>query len=206
MSPAVADHPWSSRLVRDLLARRRAEAALLPGDERDGLPPRPLPPTPAAVLVGIVGHADGPRIVLTQRTAHLADHAGQISLPGGRMEPCDADPVATALREAHEEVGLAPEHVEVLGHLEPYETVTGFLIRPVVGWIEPPVVLAPDPFEVAEVFELPLRFALDPANHRRDAYERDGRRRQFYVLPYEHRYIWGATAGILVNLARRLAD
>ncbi|MCL6609381.1 MAG: CoA pyrophosphatase, partial [Geminicoccaceae bacterium] len=129
-----------------------------------------------------------------------------IAFPGGRIEPEDSDPVAAALREAEEELGLDRRRVEVLGEIARYRTRTGFLIHPVVGWIEPPAAFRPDPFEVAELFELPLAFALDPANHRRDAYEREGRRREFWVLPYENRYIWGATAGILVNLARLLGE
>ena len=160
----------------------------------------------AAVLLGLVDRPSGPSIILTQRTAHLRDHAGQISLPGGRIEMDDADPPAAALREAQEEIGLDPQRVDLLGGLRHYDTVTGFRIHPVVGWIEPPVALRPDPHEVAEVFELPLSFALDPANHRRDSYDRNGLRRHFYVLPFEDRYIWGATAGILVNFARLLAD
>ena len=161
---------------------------------------------PAAVLLGLVDRPAGPCIILTQRTAHLRDHAGQISLPGGRLEPEDAGPAEAALREAQEEIGLDPQRVDLLGGLRHYDTVTGFRIHPVVGWIEPPVALRPDPHEVAEVFELPLSFALDPANHRRDSYDRNGLRRHFYVLPFEDRYIWGATAGILVNFARLLAD
>ena len=160
----------------------------------------------AAVLLGLVDRPGGPSIILTQRTAHLRDHAGQISLPGGRLEPEDAGPAEAALREAQEEIGLDPQRVDLLGGLRHYDTVTGFRIHPVVGWIEPPVALRPDPHEVAEVFELPLSFALDPANHRRDSYDRNGLRRHFYVLPFEDRYIWGATAGILVNFARLLAD
>ena len=161
--------------------------------------------TQAAVLLGIVARPDEPRLILTQRTAHLRDHAGQISLPGGRIE-ADEGPAAAALREALEEVGLAPGKVELLGGLRHYDTITGFRIHPVVGWIEPPLEYAPDPFEVADVFELPLSFALNPANHRRDSYERNGERRHFYVLPYQDRYIWGATAGILVNFARLLSE
>jgi 8-oxo-dGTP pyrophosphatase MutT (NUDIX family) len=160
---------------------------------------------PAAVLLGLVPRSDGPTVLLTQRTAHLKDHAGQISLPGGRIEDEDEGPAAAALREALEEIGLAPDKVELLGGLRHYDTITGFRIHPVVGWIEPPVEFAPDPFEVAEVFEVPLGFALDPANHRRDSYVRNGQQRHFYVVPYQDRYIWGATAGILVNLARLLA-
>lgn len=161
---------------------------------------------PAAVLLGLVARPSEPHIILTQRTAHLRDHAGQISLPGGRLEPEDSGPAEAALREAFEEIGLAPGKVEVLGGLRHYDTVTGFRIHPVVGWIEPPVALTPDPYEVAEVFELPLSFALDPRNHRRDSYDRNGERRHFYVLPYQDRYIWGATAGILVNFARLFAE
>jgi 8-oxo-dGTP pyrophosphatase MutT (NUDIX family) len=160
---------------------------------------------PAAVLVGLVPRAEGPAILLTQRTAHLRDHAGQISLPGGRIEPGE-DTVAAALREAQEEIGLTADRIEILGNLPPYDTVTGFRIHPVVAWIDPKCTFALDPFEVEELFELPLDFALDPANHRRDSYERDGRRRHFYVLPFENRYIWGATAGILVRLAAILRN
>lgn len=161
--------------------------------------------TPAAVLLGLVDRPEGPQIILTQRSAHLRDHGGQISLPGGRLEAGES-PVEAALREADEEIGLAPGRVELLGGLHHYDTITGFRIHPVVGWIEPPVSYAPDPFEVAEVFELPLDFALDQLNHRRDSYVRNGERRHFYVLPYQDRYIWGATAGILVNFARLLAS
>ncbi len=160
----------------------------------------------AAVLLGLVDRPSEPHIILTQRTAHLRDHAGQISLPGGRLEAVDGGPADAALREAFEEIGLVPGKVELLGGLRHYDTITGFRIHPVVGWIEPPVALTPDPYEVAEVFELPLSFALDARNHRRDSYERNGERRHFYVLPYQDRYIWGATAGILVNFARLLAE
>lgn len=164
------------------------------------------PTTPAAVLIGLIGRPEGPRLLLTQRTAHLEHHPGQISFPGGRIEPDDPDPVWAALREAEEEIGLAPSRVEVLGRLASYRTRTGFLIHPVVGWIEPPLEVHPDPFEVAEVFEVPLAFALDPRNHRRDFYVRDGLRREFWVVPFEDRYIWGATAGMIVNLASVLAE
>jgi 8-oxo-dGTP pyrophosphatase MutT (NUDIX family) len=192
--------------------RRRLEpvggapaTAAIGGDEGHALRHPAGGRIPAAVLIGVVARADGARILLTQRTAHLKDHAGQISLPGGRIESGDRDVVAAALREAREEIGLDPTRVDVLGGLPVYETITGFRIHPVVGWIEPPIELVPDPYEVAEVFEVPLDFALDPRNHERDSYERDGRRRHFFVLRFEGRYIWGATAGILVNLSRLLA-
>ena len=180
------------------------DAGWLSGDE--GHDRRTGQRRPAAVLLGLVARPSEPHIILTQRTAHLRDHAGQISLPGGRLEPVDSGPADAALREAFEEIGLVPAKVELLGGLRHYDTITGFRIHPVVGWIEPPVALTPDPYEVAEVFELPLSFALDPRNHRRDSYERNGERRHFYVLPYQDRYIWGATAGILVNFARLFAE
>ena len=159
----------------------------LTGDE--GHDRGPGPRRPAAVLLGLVARPREPHIILTQRTAHLRDHAGQISLPGGRLEPGDSGPADAALREASEEIGLVPAKVELLGGLRHYDTITGFRIHPIVGWIEPPVELTPDPYEVAEVFELPLSFALDPRNHRRDSYGRNGERRHFYVLPYQDRYI-----------------
>jgi len=195
------DREW----LRARLAACRGRPAPFPGDQADAAE-LARPATPAAVLIGLLPAADGPRILLTRRTDHLKDHAGQIAFPGGRIEPDDPDPVAAALREAEEELGLDRRRVEVLGEIARYRTRTGFLIHPVVGWIEPPAAFRPDPFEVAELFELPLSFALDPANHRRDAVEREGRRREFWVLPYEDRYIWGATAGILVNLAHLLGE
>jgi len=160
---------------------------------------------PAAVLIGLVARENGPTVLLTKRTDHLKDHAGQICFPGGRIEPEDASVEAAALREAEEEIGLAPEKVDVIQRLAPYDTTTGFRIHPVVGWIEPPIQMTLDAFEVAEVFELPLGFILDTANHQRQSYIRGDQRRSYYVLPYEGRFIWGATAGMLVSFSKLLS-
>ncbi|GEO39023.1 hypothetical protein SAE02_31710 [Skermanella aerolata] len=154
----------------------------------------------ASVLVPLVEREGGMTIIFTQRTAHLAAHAGQISFPGGGMEQADRDAVATALRETQEEIGLEPERVEVAGRLDTYVTRTGFEITPVVGFIRPPFILNPDPFEVAEVFEVPLEFFLRPGAAKKETRQFQGNQRYFYVFPYEDRYIWGATAGMLVNL------
>lgn len=187
-------------LRRGLAPRQRGDHSLNTPDMR-----HPGPLTPAAVLVPLVDRPAGLTVLLTQRTAHLNDHAGQISFPGGRIEPTDLDPQAAALREAFEEVGLPPEQVTPIGRLDDYETRTGFLIHPIVGIVEPPFPLRPDPFEVAEAFEVPLAFIVDPRNHRIESRVFKGYERQFYVLPYEGRYIWGATAGMLVNLSEILA-
>ena len=161
---------------------------------------------PAAVLVPLIDHAHGMSILLTQRTAHLSAHAGQISFPGGRIEADDVDAVAAALRETEEEVGLPRDHITVIGRLDTYITGTGFEITPVVGIVAPPFPLAIDPYEVAEAFEVPLDYIRDRRNHQRVERESAGRRRVFFVLPYQGRNIWGATAGMLVNLAEVLAD
>lgn len=161
---------------------------------------------PAAVLAAIVNRSPNPTIILTQRTAHLKKHAGQISFPGGGVEPQDAHHVATALRETEEEIGLAPEHVTLLGRLPLYETSTAYGVTPIVGWVEPPFDLKIDTFEVDEVFEVPLAFALNRNNYVKETAMRDGVERWFYVLPYENRYIWGATAGMLVNFAELMAN
>lgn len=162
---------------------------------------------PAAVLMPLVERSEGYTVLLTQRTAHLEHHAGQISFPGGRAEEEDANPVDTALREAEEEIGLQRRHVvEIAGFLDLYQTVTGFLITPVVGFVTPPFELALDAFEVAEAFEVPLDFILDPRNHESRSMFYKGQHRRYYVIPYEDRFIWGATAAMLVNFARRLVE
>jgi 8-oxo-dGTP pyrophosphatase MutT (NUDIX family) len=177
--------------TRDL---RRGDHDLNPGMRPEG------PLTPAAVLVPLVLRPQGPTILLTQRTDHLHDHAGQISFPGGRIETHDASPEHAALREAEEEVGLDPSRVELIGRLDTYVVRTGFEVTPAVGFVHPPFDIDPDPFEVAEVFEVPLAFVLDRGNHDRQSRRYKGVERFFYVLQFENRYIWGATAAMLVNL------
>lgn len=167
-------------------------------------PPAARPLTAAAVLVPLVERPDGHTVLLTQRTDHLHDHAGQISFPGGRMEAHDKSPVATALRETEEEVGLDAAFIEVVGCLDLYETGTGFLVTPVVAFVRPGFTLEPDSFEVAEVFEVPLAFLIDPGNRKKKSMHWKGAERQYYVIEYAQRYIWGATAGMIINFARRL--
>ena len=160
---------------------------------------------PASVLVPLIDRTGGMSVLLTQRTEHLSAHAGQISFPGGRIETSDQDATDAALRETEEEVGLTRDHVTIIGRLDTYVTGTGFEITPMVGIIEVPFPLSPDPFEVSEVFEVPLSFVVDPSNHRHMTRVFERRTRTFFVLPYQNRYIWGATAGMLVNLAEVLA-
>lgn len=158
----------------------------------------------AAVLVPIVVRVSGLTILLTQRTAHLRDHAGQVSFPGGRCEAQDATPIDTALRESSEEVGIEPDQVEVLGTLPDYFTGTGFRVTPVVGLVAPPLNLRLDDFEVAEAFEAPLAFLLDAANYRRESLEVAGQMRTYWAVPWQEYFIWGATAGMLVSLRESL--
>jgi 8-oxo-dGTP pyrophosphatase MutT (NUDIX family) len=174
-------------------------------DLNPGMTPPSTALRPAAVLVPLVDRPEGMSVLLTQRTPHLTAHAGQISFPGGRIEEGDADAIEAALRETEEEVGLSRENVRVIGRLDTYVTGTGFEITPVVGIIRVPFPLVIDPFEVAEAFEVPLSFVVNPRNHRRTTREFEHRTRVFFVLPYEGRNIWGATAGMLVNLAEVLA-
>jgi 8-oxo-dGTP pyrophosphatase MutT (NUDIX family) len=188
----------------DILTARRIAAEQ--GAETDFVGST-APLTPAAVLVPLILREEGLTVLLTQRTAHLIHHGGQISFPGGRVENDDSDPQAAALRETEEEIGLPRGDIDVIGRLDDYTTVTGFHITPVVGLLRPPLTFNPDEFEVAEIFEVPLSFIMDPANHRRHSrITPDGVKRWFYALPYEERYIWGATAGMLVNLQEALAD
>ncbi len=159
---------------------------------------------PAAVLVPLVDRPGGVNILLTERSAMLTDHPGQISFPGGRLEPGDAGARAAALREAEEETGLPGERVTILGELPHYTTVTGYDVTPVVGWVDPPFALAPDPTEVADVFEVPLAFVLDPGNQKRHFRMIGQVRRDYWAIPYAERYIWGATAAMLMMFDRVL--
>ena len=161
-------------------------------------------PRAAAVLVGIVTHHPVPTVLLTTRLASLRQHSGQVAFPGGKIDPTDASPLAAALREAEEEVGLSRSGVEPLGYLDPYLTGTGFMVLPSVCLIRPPLRLRVNPAEVADAFEVPLPFLMDPANHRREARQVKGRARHFYAMTHGERVVWGATAGMLRNLYERL--
>ncbi len=185
----LAEHPpLHDLMTADDLERQRENAA------------KPL--KAAAVLLLVVNHDAEPTVVFTQRTAHLADHAGQISFPGGRVDDGDETPVHTALREAEEEIGLQPRLVDIRGRLPEYHTSTGFRVTPVVGWAEPPLHYRPDPHEVADVFEVPLAFLLDTRNHRYESAFYKGRLRNYWAMPFGDRFIWGATAGMLVTFQR----
>jgi 8-oxo-dGTP pyrophosphatase MutT (NUDIX family) len=187
--------------------RERSSAVTRRGDHdlNPGMEP-PEKRRPASVLVPIIGRPGQPTILLTQRSANLPHHAGQVSFPGGRAEETDADAIDTALRETEEEIGLDRRHVEVIGRLDTYVTRTGFVVTPIVGLVRPPFEVTADPVEVASIFEVPLSFILNRANHQRHSREWQNMIRHFYVLPHPDQYIWGATAGMLVNLAELLLD
>jgi 8-oxo-dGTP pyrophosphatase MutT (NUDIX family) len=204
------------RLLPDALRQRLAQIdgwqAPITGD---GARPEwfgDRPATAASVLVPLVQRPGELHVLLTRRTDHLHDHAGQISFPGGRAEPGDADEIATALREAEEEVGLAHDKVEVLGRLPAYTTVTRFVVTPVVGLVQPDYILALDDFEVAEAFEVPLPFLMNPAHHQYHEFEFGGSARRFLSMPWRpghgdprEYFIWGATAAMLRNLYHLLS-
>ena len=184
--------------LRDALART-SDIHLLAGDmvEHD-----PLEGTPAAVLIAVTDRPD-PGVILTVRREHMRTHAGQVAFPGGRIDPGE-DAVAAALREAHEEILLDPEAVEVVGSIEPYRTVTHYRVTPIIGAIPPDLPLEPHEHEVADWFEAPLDYLLDPSNQQRKTALFQGRDRHYYEIVWNERRIWGATAAMIVNLSRRL--
>ncbi len=210
--PPVSPEHLKADALRRRLASPPAWTPAFAGDAaRIGLTREPAH---AAVLIPLVVRDDGLHVLLTRRTEHLKDHAGQISFPGGRTEPGEHDAVVTALREAEEEVGLQARHVEVIGRMPVYRTVTSFIVTPVIALVQPPFDLRIDPDEVAEAFEVPLSFLMTPAHHRRHRFEADGISRQFLSMPWQGRdaqgepreyFIWGATAAMLRNLYHLLS-
>ena len=190
----------AERLAADWLRRRFAAPPLWTPEHSEPAFALRAAPTPASVLIPLVQRAAGMTILLTQRTAHLTDHGGQISFPGGRAEDYDASAIDTALRESEEEIGLQRRHVDVLGTLPDYYTGTGYRVTPVVGLVLPPFELNADPGEVEEIFEVPLAFLMDGLNHQRLSVALPDGPRSFYAMPYDRFYIWGATAGMLRNL------
>lgn len=160
----------------------------------------------AAVLVPLIDYASGMTVLLTQRTETMPDHAGQIAFPGGGLGEGEISPEQTALRETHEEIGLAASRIKILGRMNARDTGTGYRVMPIIGMIQPPLSLTPDPSEVAKVFEVPLDFIIDPANHRLETRNESGRAREYYVLPYNDHYIWGLTARILVELGKMVRN
>jgi 8-oxo-dGTP pyrophosphatase MutT (NUDIX family) len=216
----LRDNGWTEAIFRELAARclepQPTDAVFDPRSGRTWgrsdweLNPEMIadfavmePARPAAVLVPIVARAEL-TVLLTQRPDSMKQHAGQISFPGGKIEPGDASPAAAALREAEEEIGIGAEHVEPLGFLDTYRTGTGYNVAPLVAIVRPGVELAIDRGEVADVFEVPLAFLMDEANHQKHSRPWRGRERHFYAMPYGERFIWGATAGMLKNLHQRL--
>lgn len=189
--------------LRRNFARSGVHSVTIYGDQ--GARPEASELTPASVLVPIVLREAEPTVLFTRRTAHLKSHSGQISFPGGRAEPGDSGAEQTALRETREEIGLVPERIELLGRLGDYHTRTGYRITPVVGVVLPPFELNPDRNEVDEVFEVPLAFLMEPVNHQRHSRDFQGEVRHYFAIPWRDYYIWGATAGMLVNLQRRLS-
>ena len=204
---AAPSHSLTPDALRAVLRGKIDRALHIPDESKRRLPGREGAFLEAAVLVPLVMREQGVTVLLTQRTAHLNDHAGQISFPGGRIEAEDADEVAAALRETEEETGLHRDFIEVLGSLPRYFTSSGFAINPVTALVQPDFTLAPDEFEVAEVFEVPLSFITDPANYRlHSATLPDGAVRQFYSAPWQKYFIWGATAAMLFGLTQVLAE
>lgn len=206
-TPAGARERLASALTFDL-PRDVFEAPIWPPQGDHALNPdlsaAPVKAKAAAVLVPLVAREEGVNVLLTLRTSKLRNHAGQVAFPGGRMDPEDETPVHTALREAHEEIGLPADHVDVNGYLDPYQSGTGYRIIPVVGMVRPGFPLQLNPHEVDDAFEVPLAFLMEAANHKRHRWERDGVMRESWAMPYGERFIWGVTAGILRHMWERL--
>lgn len=208
MNANAAPHELRDWIARHLDPLEESEAvaglAASDFDLTPGWSPPDQPLTPAAVLVGLVERAEGLSVILTRRSESMRRHTGQIAFPGGRRDPGET-PWQTALREAEEEIGLHRRFVALAGLSTPYRTGTGYLITPVVGFVRPGFTLSPNPDEVADIFETPFGFLMDPANH--EQHEREtpsGERRRFYAMRHEDRFIWGATAGVLRALYDRL--
>ena len=196
----------------DFLTRARAQLdpitgpeTLPPGGDLDLVEQAALPDIrPAAVLIPVIERPSGPSVLLTERPHSMASHAGQVAFPGGKVDACDADEVAAALREAHEEVGIDPAHVELIGRAAPYVSGSAFRITPVLGLLPADFIAVPEPGEVDEVFETPLSFLMDPANHATGEGVWKGRTRTFYDIPHNGHRIWGVTAGIIRELYLRV--
>lgn len=205
--------PYDEAGFRELAAQRlHATAPSVHAFSDDDLNPsaRMIPadeaPKPAAVLVPLIPRPEGLHLLLTERQPHLRRHAGQIAFPGGRIDDTDADALAAALRETEEETGIAPSFVEPLGYLDSYLTSTNYRVVPVVGFLRQGFALAPQAAEVKDVFEVPLDFLMDPANHERHSRDWQGHTRWYYAMPWQGRYIWGATAGMIRNLYRLMYE
>lgn len=205
MKPPGGQPPTLARIARALHPLDRPPIEACNAGELDGLVASGAR-TPAAVLVALIQHRSGPTVLFTRRTHTLSRHAGEISFPGGRVDPCDACNVSAALREAEEEVGLSPAAVEPLGFLDPYDTISAFRVLPVVACVQPGAVLRLDPAEVVEAFEVPLAFLLDEANCETVGAEFRGRVRHYVQFRHGPHRIWGATAAMLVNFRQRLAE
>jgi 8-oxo-dGTP pyrophosphatase MutT (NUDIX family) len=194
--------------MRDQIISAFSRSGLVQDQDRTGTVwPSPPNDSPygelksAAVLVPLIDHANGMSVLLTKRTESLADHSGQIAFPGGRKEVSDHSPEETALRETEEEVGIGRNQIDLIGRLSPYDTRTGYYVMPIIGVVDPPLNLTPEPAEVANIFEVPLDFVLDPANHRLETYKAAKTGRKYRAMPFGEYYIWGLTARILFELA-----